>query len=53
MTAAGAMYEELSGRRAAHKEASFMVDCHFRAAGYPIGSGTVESVCKLLVQQRM
>lgn len=26
---------------------------HFRAAGYPIGSGTVESACKLVVQQRM
>lgn len=26
---------------------------HFRAAGCPIGSGTVESACKLLVQQRM
>lgn len=26
---------------------------HFRAAGCPIGSGTVESACKLVVQQRM
>jgi hypothetical protein len=25
----------------------------FRQAGYPIGSGTVESACKVLVQQRM
>lgn len=25
----------------------------FRAAGCPIGSGTVESACKLVVQQRM
>lgn len=30
-----------------------MVYRHFRAAGYPIGSGTVESACKLVVQQRM
>ena len=30
-----------------------MVYGHFRAAGYPIGSGTVESACKLVVQQRM
>ncbi len=26
---------------------------HFRQAGYPIGSGTVESACKVVVQQRM
>lgn len=26
---------------------------HFRAAGCPIGSGTVESACKLVVQQHM
>lgn len=26
---------------------------HFRTAGCPIGSGTVESACKLVVQQRM
>jgi hypothetical protein len=25
----------------------------FRSAGYPIGSGTVESACKVVVQQRM
>lgn len=25
----------------------------FRAAGYPIGSGTVESACKLVMQERM
>ena len=25
----------------------------FRAAGCPIGSGSVESACKLVVQQRM
>jgi hypothetical protein len=25
----------------------------FRQAGYPIGSGTVESACKVVVQQRM
>ena len=25
----------------------------FREAGYPIGSGTVESACKLVVQQRL
>ena len=26
---------------------------HFRQAGYPIGSGTVESACKLVMQERM
>jgi hypothetical protein len=26
---------------------------HFRQAGYPIGSGAVESACKVVVQQRM
>jgi hypothetical protein len=25
----------------------------FRQAGYPLGSGTVESACKVVVQQRM
>lgn len=30
-----------------------MVYRQFRAAGCPIGSGTVESACKLVVQQRM
>lgn len=30
-----------------------MVYRHFRAAGCPIGSGTVESACKAVVQQRM
>jgi len=26
---------------------------HFRQAGYPLGSGTVESACKLVMQERM
>lgn len=26
---------------------------HFRQAGYPIGSGTVEAACKLVMQERM
>jgi hypothetical protein len=25
----------------------------FRQAGYPVGSGTVESACKVVVQQRL
>ena len=26
---------------------------HFREAGYPLGSGTVESACKVVMQQRL
>ena len=26
---------------------------HFRQAGYPVGSGTVESACKVVMQERM
>ncbi len=26
---------------------------HFRLAGYPIGSGVIESACKVVVQTRM
>ena len=26
---------------------------HFRQAGYPLGSGTVEAACKLVMQARM
>ena len=26
---------------------------HYRQAGYPLGSGSVESACKVVVQQRM
>jgi hypothetical protein len=40
-----ASYFRHNWRRMAYKD--------FRQAGYPIGSGTVESACKLVVQQRM